>query len=119
MKQNTIRDIILAHFVIVVIVGFFFYDNTNVFYAGVELATILLYILCGKELSKRNQILIQGLILMTALETIDYVFKANTFDPTNLEHVHERLVRDAIILGVCSILTIIRFLKCPKYMMQS
>lgn len=119
MSQNTIRNIILLHFVVLCIIGFFFYDTTTVFYIGVQIASVLIYVVSMYPLSKRNKVLIQGLILMTALETIDYVYKANTYDPTDLKHVKERLLRDAVIVGACSILTMIRYLRCPKYTMQS
>lgn len=108
MKPGLISILILVHFVILVIAGFCLYDSTYLFYGSVQLSTIIIYIVSKQDLSKRNKVLIDGLILMTALETLDYIWMTNT------NYLTSSLSMDGIIVLITTIITAIRYFKNGK-----
>lgn len=108
MSQKLIGTLILFHFIILVVIGFFFYGNTYVFYGGVQISTILIYVVSKQDLSERNKILINGLLLMTILETLDYIWLTNT------NYLKSSFILDGLIVFITVIITTIRYYKNGK-----
>lgn len=112
MSNKLKTVLILSHWVILIVIGFFLYNSPQAFYLGVNAATILIYILVynGETfLTKRNKILLQGLLIMTIVETLDYAWFLPGYDPFDAAHAALRLKRDAIIVTAITLYTTVRY----------
>lgn len=98
--QKTIRSFILVHFLLLIVVGFIFYDNVDIFYTGLQLSFISIYLVSIANPDAKSKILLQGLFEMTFFETLDYVTGANKYIPDDMVNIHKKLIVDAIIIIV-------------------